>query len=164
MPQFDPSTFTPQWVWMAITFVILYLLMARVALPRISEVLEEREHKINESLRKADLFRRDAEAASVAYEKMMTEARASAHEAVQAVREEAAREAAERHSELSLRLTDQVAASERRILEARDAAMAGVEDMAVDISATAVARLVGGRIDRKKVAAAVGETMQEIKR
>ena len=53
MPQFDPSVWPPQLIWMVITFVALYFLMSRVALPRITDVLEEREFKINDALRKA---------------------------------------------------------------------------------------------------------------
>lgn len=161
MPQFDPEVFSPQLVWLAITFIALYLLMSRVALPRISEVLEEREHKINDNLRKAERLREDAEAAVASYERKMAEARAKAQEALRQAREQMAAEAAERHAQLSERLAEEITAGETRIAEARAQAVASVRDIAVDIAASATQRLIGGRIDKKAVASAVDGVMEE---
>ena len=104
MPQFDPAVWVPQLVWLAITFVVLYLLMAKVALPRVGEVLEEREQRINESLRKAEGLKQNAEDAVAAYEKTIADVRAKAAEEVRTAREQAAAEAAKRNAELSERL------------------------------------------------------------
>lgn len=161
MPQFDPSVFSPQLVWLVITFVALYLLMSRVALPRISDVLEEREHKINDNLRKAERLREDAEAAVAAYEIKMADARAKAQEALRQAREQMAEEAAERHERLSERLSEKVNAGEARIAEARNAAMAGVRDMAIEIAASATQRLIGGRLDKKSVTGAVDAILEK---
>ena len=54
MPQFDPSFWSPQIVWLIISFVVLYYLMWRFVLPRLNEILEEREFRINDSLRRAE--------------------------------------------------------------------------------------------------------------
>jgi len=155
MPQFDPAVWLPQLIWLAIAFAALYLLMSRVALPRISDVLEEREHKINDSLRKAENLREEAETAAASYERMMADARAKAQAAVRKVREKAAEEAAEHHAELSEKLAEEIAAGEARIAEERARAVAGVRDMAVEVAEAAAARLVGEAVDAKKVTAAV---------
>ena len=89
MPQFDPAVWVPQLIWLVITFMALYLLMSRVALPRVSEVLEEREVRINESLRKAERLRLNAEDAIASYEKTIADVRAKAAEEVRTTREEA---------------------------------------------------------------------------
>ena len=94
MPQFDPAVWVPQLIWLVITFMALYLLMSRVALPRVSEVLEEREVRINESLRKAERLRLNAEDAIASYEKTIADVRAKAAEEVRTAREEAAAESA----------------------------------------------------------------------
>jgi F-type H+-transporting ATPase subunit b len=155
MPQFDPAVWSPQLIWLAICFVALYFLMARVALPRISDVLEEREFKISDALRKAEGLRDDAEDAAAEYEKMMADARAKAQDEVRAVREQAAAEAAERHAELNARLSGEIAAAEGRIAAARDEAVAGVREIAEELSAAAIERLLGEKADSQVVAAAV---------
>jgi len=160
MPQFDPAVWSPQLIWLAISFVALYFLMARVALPRISDVLEEREFKISDALRKAEGLRDDAEDAAAEYEKMMADARAKAQEEVRAVRERAAAEAAKRHAELNERLAADIAAAEGRIAEARDKAVAGVREIAEELSAAAIERLLGEKVDSKTVATAVDASMK----
>jgi F-type H+-transporting ATPase subunit b len=160
MPQFDPAVWSPQLIWLAISFTALYFLMARVALPRISDVLEEREFKISDALRKAEGLRDDAEDAAAEYEKMMADARAKAQDEVRAVRERAAAEAAKRHAELNERLAADIAAAEGRIAAARDKAVAGVREIAEELSAAAIERLLGEKVDSQTVATAVDASMK----
>lgn len=162
MPQFDPTQWPPQIVWLAITFVVLYVLMSRVAIPRITEVIEERERRINDNLRRAEHLKQDAEDAMAAYEKMMAEARAAAQQVVRQARERIAEEAAQRNAELSERLSAEIAAGEARIAEAKAKAIAGVRDVAVDLAATASARLLGGRVEKKRIAPAVDSVLKEV--
>lgn len=161
MPQFDPSVWPPQLFWLAITFVVLYLLMSRVALPRVSSILEDREFRISDSLRRAESLRQDAEAAVAAYEKLMADARTKAQEQVHSVRERAARDAAERHAELSDRLNAEVGAAETRIAAARDQAVGQLRGLAVEVAGAAVERLVGEKVDPSAVGKAVDGAMQE---
>lgn len=159
MPQFDPAVWPPQLVWLIISFVALYYLMARVALPRVAEVLEDREFRINESLRKADILKQQAEDAVAAYEKLMVDARGKAHDQIQSARERAAAEAAERHAQLSERLSKQVADAEARIAAARTQAVANVRDIAVTVTGAAIERLIGQPVDAKSVGKAVDSAL-----
>ncbi len=161
MPQFDPAVWMPQLVWLAIVFIVLYLLMAKVALPRVSEVLEEREERIDGSLRKAEMLRLRAEDAIAAYEGTIAEVRAKAAEEVRAARERAAADAAERNAQLGERLAAEISAAEERIHRARTAAIAGLRDVAVAVSGAAVERLIGQRVEPKAVASAVDAALAE---
>jgi F-type H+-transporting ATPase subunit b len=161
MPQFDPSTWPPQIVWLIITFVALYFLMAKVALPRISEILDERDFRINDSLRKAEGLKQDAEDAVAAYEQRMAEARAKAQEQVRDAREEAAAEAARRHAALSERLSEEISAAEARIEAARREALEGIQAVSAEVAAMAVERLIGQRPAPAKAAAAVDQVLKE---
>ena len=160
MPQFDLAVWPPQLIWMAITFVALYFLMSRVALPSITDVLEEREFKINDALRKAEGLKQDAEDAAASYERVMAEARGKAQAEVRAVRESADGEAAERHAELNAKLSEDVAQAEAGIADARDAAAGSVRDMAIEAAASATERLIGQKVDAKSVGAAVEAVMK----
>jgi F-type H+-transporting ATPase subunit b len=155
MPQFDPAVWTPQLVWLGILFVVLYLLMAKAALPRVSEVLEEREERIDESLRRAETLRLRAEDAVATYEKTIADVRAKAAEEVWTAREQAAADSAERNAQLGQRLAAEINAAEERIHRAREAAISGLRDVAITVSGAAVERLVGQRVEPKALASAV---------
>ncbi|MEO5338511.1 MAG: F0F1 ATP synthase subunit B' [Magnetospirillum sp. WYHS-4] len=161
LPQLDTKAFAPQLVWLAVSFALLYLLMARVALPRVSEVLEDRKRRIEENLKKAEFLKADAAAMAEAYQKAITEAKSQAQNAVREVREKAAAEAANRQAVLVERLSGQVREAEARIEAARNAAVADIRGMAVEVAVAAAERLLGERPDGAAVQAAVDKAMKE---
>ena len=101
MPQLDISTFTPQLFWLAIWFVILYLLMAKLALPRVNRLIETRRQRREGDLARAAQLKADAEAASAAYQKALAEARAQAQATIKETSDRLAADAAERQRALS---------------------------------------------------------------
>ena len=160
MPQFDPSVWSPQIIWLIVSFVALYYIMSRFVLPRLNEILEEREFRISDSLRRAENLKQEAEQAVAAYEQTMADARAKAQAQIQASHERAERLAAERQAELGDRLVDEIAAAEARIAAARTEAVAGIRDMAADVAGLAVEKLVGTRPAAEIVLAAIDDTLE----
>ena len=155
MPQLDPSSFASQLIWLAITFVILYVLMARIALPRISEVLEARRDRIARDLDDVASLKDEAEAALAAFEASMAEARSKAEALLAQAAEEQAGEAAARLAEFDARLAGRQADAEARIDEALRAAMANIGDIAGDVVHSATAKLIGVEPDDAAVASAL---------
>ncbi len=155
MPQLDPATFLPQLVWLAITFVVLYLILARVALPGIADVLERRRQRIDGNLEKAEALKEEAEAARKSYEKTLEDARTEAHARLTETADSLAREAAERHRALKESLARQVREAEQRIVEAREKALENVRVIAAEIAGEATAKLIGAKVDEKSVETAL---------
>jgi F-type H+-transporting ATPase subunit b len=75
LPQLNPADFSPQLIWLAITFVVLYFILAFVALPRIGEVIEERKDRVQRDLDAAERFKTETDAALAGYEKALSDAR-----------------------------------------------------------------------------------------
>ncbi len=161
MPQFDPAFFTPQLFWLAILFGALYFVMARHALPRIGEVLEERQQRIDENLDRAAQMKAEAEAAIAAYEQALADSRLKANLVMREASEQMAKQADARGKELSDRLAAQIKAGEARILAAKEQALANVRQVAAEVAGAAVGKLVGASPDEGKLAAAVATAMQE---
>lgn len=155
MPQLDTTTFLPQLFWLAITFTALYLVMARVALPRVAAVLEQRQTRISSDLDRAAAAREEAEAVMAAYEKALAEARAKAQDETKTTAVRLAGEAAARTEALAAELAERVRSAEARIAAARKSALAEVETVAVDVAGIATERLSGTRPDAAAISAAV---------
>ena len=160
LPQLDVSTYSEQVVWLVITFVILYVLMAKMALPRIGEVLEERQNKIDDNLGKAEELNAQAEAAREAYEASLSDARGKAHDAIREVKEKAAQEAADRQGALNEKLQAQIKESEAAITKARDEALSGIQDVATDVASGVVEKLIGDAPSEGNVGKAVDAALK----
>ncbi|MBZ0325345.1 MAG: hypothetical protein K8F57_04040 [Alphaproteobacteria bacterium] len=105
MPQIEQiDTYLSQVIWLAITFVCLYLFLRLVALPRIGNLLEERQRRIEENLDKAASLKAEAEKVIADYERTQAEAREAARALTKRIADEAAAEAARRHAELGDKL------------------------------------------------------------
>src|ERR1051326_8497777 len=123
MPQLDIATFAPQLIWLGIWFLILYLLMAKLALPRIGGIIEARRQRREGDLARAAQLKAEAEAAAAAYQQMLTQARAQAQATLKEASDRMAGEAAERQRQLAAALAEQIEAAERRISETKDEAL-----------------------------------------
>src|SRR5258708_1472381 len=122
MPQLDISTFTPQLVWLRIWFVVLYLLMAKLGLPRIAAGVEARRRRREDDLARAAEMKSEAEAASAAYQKPLSEARAQAQATIKETADRLAAHAAARPRAPAAPLAEQIPAAARPIPPPNDEA------------------------------------------
>jgi len=161
LPQLHTATFSSQLIWLALTFGILYALMAKIALPKIGNVLEERQIKIDDNLAKAEELKSQADAASEAHQRSLSDARAEAQDAIRTVKNEANAEAAQRQSTLNADLQGKIIATEQVIFKARDAALSGITIIATDVAASAVKKLIGEIPDAATVNAAIEAALKD---
>lgn len=161
MPQFDPTSFPSQLFWLVVTFVILYVLISRFAIPRIGDVMEQRQKMMDDDLDRAAQLKAEAETAVQTYEKALADARAKAHEVMKAATDEMSRKAEARNREVAGRLNQQIAEGEARIGKARDEALASVREVATEAAQAIAAKLADVTLADDKVDAAVGAALQE---
>jgi F-type H+-transporting ATPase subunit b len=160
-PPFDPTTFGSQLFWLVIAFGGLYLLMKRVAVPRIGGILEDRANRIAGDLTEAGRMKTESEAAVAAYEKALAEARQNAHQIGAKARDAAkARVDADRRKTEGA-LNDKLSAAESEIAKVKAAALAGVDAIAKDAVETMVEVLVGAKVGKDEVARAVEAVIAE---
>jgi len=155
MPQLDLSTYVPQLFWLFVTFVVLYVLMKRLAIPQVGRAIEARREQLDADLGRAGELKAEAETVLAVYEKRLATARAEAQATLRETAERMAAEAAERQRQLSQSLAQQIAAAERRIAEGKDDALAEIRGVAVDVGRAVVEKLTGAAPDAARMEAAV---------
>jgi F-type H+-transporting ATPase subunit b len=159
MPQLNIHDFPPQLIWLAITFIVLYAIMALVGLPRIGAALDARRNRIDGDLTRATEVKAEAEQVLAAYQKGLADARAAAQAQLKETGDRLAAEAAERQRELSERLSRQIEEAEARIAAMKTQALGEVRGIAVDVGRAVVEKLTGAAPDDARLAAAVDRSL-----
>ncbi len=161
MPQLEQiDTFAGQIFWLVIAFLVLFVIMWRIAVPKISDALEARQKRIDDNLERAAEIKKEAEAAIEAYEKALAEARADAQGAIAEANAKLADVAAKREAELGEKLQAKIAESEANIAKAVEAAVENLRDVAVEVAVSATERLVGEAPSEGDAATAVDGVMK----
>jgi F-type H+-transporting ATPase subunit b len=159
-PPFQRDTFASQLVWLAITFVLLYALAAKVALPRVGGIFAARREKIETDLEGARRRREEADAALAAYEKALADARGRAQSIESETHGRLMAEADQRRKALEAELNAKLAEADKSIAASKQAAMANVRGIAAEVTGSIVERLIGTKPSEPTVAAAVDEALK----
>lgn len=155
MPQLDFAFWPPQLIWLMISFAALYIIMVRVALPRISTVIEQRRDRIAGDLDRARELKEKSETARCNYEEALKEARGRAHNIAQETRDKLGalteRQRAMGEATLKAKMED----AEARITASKLEAMAKLDEIASDTASALINKLIGKGVTAAKVGKAV---------
>ncbi|HTF01802.1 MAG TPA: F0F1 ATP synthase subunit B' [Bradyrhizobium sp.] len=159
-PPFQKDTFASQLVSLLVAFVALYLIVSRIALPRVGSLLDERQNKIEGDLAAAQRLRDESDAALKAYESELASARSRAQAIGAETREKLNAASEAERKTLEERLSVKLAEAEKTIAATREAAMSKVRSIASDAAIAIVQRLTGVAPDRRSVNKAVDATLK----
>jgi F-type H+-transporting ATPase subunit b len=154
-PPFDSTTFASQLLWLAITFGLFYILMAKVIMPRIGGILETRHDKIAQDLDEASRSKAEADAAIASYEQELAAAKAKGNAIASSAREAAKTKAAAERAAIEASLNDKISAAEVRIADIKTKALADVGSIAEETAGAVVELLIGGKVSKAEIATAV---------
>lgn len=155
-PPFDPATFPSQLLWLAISFAALYILMSKVALPKVGSTIEKRQSTIDADLAAADADRQKTDAAIAAYEKALAEAKANAQGIANASREAIQADLAAKRSAAEADLAGKVSVAEARIAATKAEALTHVDEIAAETAQAVVSQIVGD-VSSDSISAAVAK-------
>jgi F-type H+-transporting ATPase subunit b len=159
-PPFQKDTFASQLVSLLVAFVALYLIVSRIALPRVGSVLDERQNVIEGDLAQAQKLKDESDGALKAYENELAAARSRAQAIGAETREKLNAASEAERKTLEERLSHKLAEAEKTIASTRQSAMSNVRGIAADAAAAIVQRLTGVLPDSKSVDSAVDASLK----
>lgn len=159
MPQLDFSTWPNQIFWLLVTLVVIYLVLSRIALPRIGAVLADRKSTITNDLAAAEELKQKAVEAEKAYNDALANARTEAAKIIAAAKAEIQKDLDAATAKADAEIAAKTAESEKSIAEIRDGAAAAVAEVARDTAGELVTAL-GGSAEAKAVADAVAARLK----
>jgi len=154
-PPMDVHSFPSQIFWLVVFFGLLYLLMSKVALPRMARVLENRHKAIESDLSKASALKNETQKAIESYEKALADARAKAQGIASETRGKMASEMDAERSALEKTLSAKLAEAETRIAASKAQAMKDVHEVAAEAAAEIVSELTGSPVSKAEAAKAI---------
>jgi F-type H+-transporting ATPase subunit b len=157
-PPFDTATFPSQIFWLTVTFAFLFVVLWRLAGPRISGVIASRRGAIHADIEAAQKARGDAEAASAAYEAALNQARKRAGILAEETRQTLNAEIASGKAKADEAAAQAMAKANARIAATQEQARGAVAKAAEDAAIAIVARLTGETVSPADAAAAVRES------
>jgi F-type H+-transporting ATPase subunit b len=159
MPQLDLSTWPPQLFWLAITFLALYFVISRVAIPRTGGVIALRKSTIDGDLAKAKNLKDETENAVRSYEAALADAKAKAHTIALENRNKLNAEIEAERGKLDADLGAKIATAENKVAASRDKALEDISAMAAEIASDIVQQLTGAKVTKAEATAAVSKTL-----
>ena len=159
-PPFQKDTFASQLVSLLIAFVALYLIVSRIALPRVGKTIDMRQDAIDGDLAQAQKLKDESDSALKAYESELAAARSRAQAIGAETREKLSAASEAERKTLEERLSVKLADAEKTIASTREAAMSNVRGIAADAAAAIVQRLTGVVPDGTSVGQAVDASLK----
>lgn len=158
-PPFKSDDFPSQLLWLTLSFVVLYVLLAKVVLPRVASILEARKRRIEGDLADAAQAKAASDTAITAYEKSLADARTSAQALAAKTHQELAAQSEARRKDLEAGLAAKLADAEKKIAATKAAAMKNVSGIATEAASSIVERLTGAAPDKAAIERAVSTSL-----
>lgn len=155
LPQLNFSTYSPQIFWLVVIFLAMYIALSKKSLPDISSTIENRKNHIDADLSTAEKLQEEAEAVQHAYEASLDGARDKASETIADVEQAIKSQGASELDAFQKRAEKEIMDIEARIETAKAEAMNNMNDIATEVAADAVQKIIGVNPDAQKAKAIV---------
>ena len=157
MPQLNPEFWVSQIFWLTITFGILYIILSKLILPKISDNLESRKLQISDNIEAADKQRKESEAKSKEYEEIIYKGKSDAKNIFNEAREKALKDINAKKEVLDKQIDEEIKKAESEINQLRKDAPAKINKIAIETASEITKKLIGAEINNSSISAIVDD-------
>jgi len=163
MPQLNPEFWVSQIVWLVLTFGILYIVLSKLILPKISDNLESRKSQILENIETAETQREESEKKLKEFEKIILDSKIEAKNHFNEVRQKTLEDINNKRSALEKDIDKEISTAEEEINNLKTNSNEKIKNIAVEISAELIKQLIGEEANNSSISAIVDEQSKKNK-
>jgi F-type H+-transporting ATPase subunit b len=157
MPQLNPEFWVSQIFWLTLTFGILYVVLSKLILPKISNNLESRKSQILENIEAAEKQREDSEAKLEEYEKIISKSKLEAKNIFSQSREKVLKDVSAKREVLDKQIDEEISKAEQEINNLRESAPDKINMIAIETSSELIQKLIGAEVNNSSISAIVDD-------
>jgi F-type H+-transporting ATPase subunit b len=160
-PQLNVETYPTQIFWLLVSFILLFTLMSKVALPRVARIVEARAASREENLSEARRMQEEAEKIKIAFEADLAKAQLEAEQEINTVTDKINEKATAETARFGEHARKRIASAEQAIERAKVDAAQSLTDVSSEIAAEVVNKIIGGQLTKTEAKRAVADAMKE---
>ena len=163
MPQLNTKFWFSQIFWLILTFGILFAVLSKLILPKISKNLEIRKSQILENIETAENQRQESENKIKEYEKIVLESKIEAKNYFNKAREKVLKDIDKKRKVLEINVNEEIAKVEKEIAELKNKSSETINKIAIETSSDIVKELIGIQVNNSSISATVEDISKKIK-
>ena len=157
MPQLNPEFWVSQIFWLTLTFGVLYVVLSKLILPKISNNLESRKSQILENIEAAEKQREDSEAKLEEYEEIISKSKLEAKNIFSQSREKVLKDIGAKREVLDKQINEEISKAEQEINNLRESAPDKINMIAIETSSEIIQKLIGAEVNNSSISAIVDD-------
>ena len=157
MPQLNPEFWVSQIFWLILTFGILYIILSKMILPKISANLELRKSQIQENIEAAEKQKKSSDAKLKEYDNIILKSKLEAKNIFKDAREKVIKDINSKKETLEKQIDEEIKKAEQEIEVLRKNAPEKISKIAIETSAQLVKKLIGAEINNSSISAIVND-------
>ena len=157
MPQLNPEFWVSQIFWLSLTFGILYIVLSKITLPKISANLELRKSQIQENIEAAEKQKESSVTKLKEYDEIILKSKLEAKNIFKNAREKVIKDINSKKETLDKQIDEEIIVAEKEIEIMRNSASEKINKIAIETSSDIVKKLIGAEVNSSSISAIVNE-------